>query len=141
MRNMIQEKSWEITDSFWEAVKDLIPEPQRNPDRTYTRAKGGGRKPLDPRRVLAGIFFVLRTGIQWNAIPKEYGSSSAVHRYFTAWSQMGVFQNMWERGLQNYDEFKGIQWEWQSIDGSTVKAPLAQDTVGPNPTDRGKKWK
>ena len=34
---------------------------------------------------------------------------------------------------------EGISWKWPSIDGATVKAPLAQETVGPNPTDRGKK--
>ena len=35
---------------------------------------------------------------------------------------------------------KGIAWKWQSIDGSMTKAPTAQESVGPNPTDRGKKW-
>lgn len=135
--DMIQEKSWEITDSFWEAVKDLVPEPQRDNTKQYKRAKGGGRKPMNQRLVLAAIFYVLRTGIQWKALPKEYGSSSAVHRYFLAWSKAQVFEKMWIRGLQQYDEMKGIQWEWQSIDGSNVKAPLAQEAVGANPTDRG----
>ncbi len=37
-----------------------------------------------------------------------------------------------------YDELEGIEWEWQSIDGSMVKAPLALESVGKNPTDRGK---
>jgi hypothetical protein len=46
---------------------------------------------------------------------------------------------MWQRGLGRYDELRGIQWEWQSIDGSMVKAPLAREEAGPNPTDRGKK--
>jgi len=42
--------------------------------------------------------------------------------------------------LAEYDEMEGIAWSWQSIDGAMVKAPLAQESVGPNPTDRGKKW-
>ena len=42
-------------------------------------------------------------------------------------------------GLAEYDEMEGISWKWQSIDGATVKAALVQETVGPNPTDRGKK--
>jgi len=36
---------------------------------------------------------------------------------------------------------EGIAWEWVSVDGSNLKAPMAQDAVGKNPTDRGKKWK
>jgi transposase len=137
MIEMRQDKSWELTDSMWETVKDLIPKTTRSTDREYRRNPGGGRKPLDPRRVLAGIFFVLRTGIQWNAIPQEYGSSSAVHRYFMLWSKTGVFRKMWERGLERYDELKGIKWEWQSIDGSSVKSPMGRDKVGSKPTDRG----
>lgn len=39
-----------------------------------------------------------------------------------------------------YDEMEGIAWTWQSIDGTMIKAPTAQESVGPNPTDRGKKW-
>ncbi len=35
---------------------------------------------------------------------------------------------------------QGIAWRWQSIDGAMMKAPLAQESVGANPTDRGKKW-
>jgi|GEM_PF-398231 len=41
-------------------------------------------------------------------------------------------------GLAEYDEMEGIAWRWQSIDGTMMKAPLAQEAVGPNPTDRGK---
>jgi transposase len=62
---MIQTKSWEITDEFWEEVKDLIPEKQRDPNKEYKRAAGGGRPPMDSRKILEAIFYVLRTGIQW----------------------------------------------------------------------------
>ena len=137
---MIQEKSWEITDEFWEKVKLLLTRPPRDKDKKYRRKPGGGRKPSDFRKVLSGIFYVLRTGVQWCAVPKEYGSKSVIHRYFQWWSESGVFLRMWQLGLTNYDEIKGIIWEWQSIDGSMVKAPLAQEEVGANPTDRGKKW-
>jgi hypothetical protein len=34
---------------------------------------------------------------------------------------------------------EGIAWDWQSVDGAMVKAPLAIECVGANPTDRGKK--
>jgi len=38
-----------------------------------------------------------------------------------------------------YDNKKGLEWEWQSIDGAMTKAPLVGDGTGANPTDRGKK--
>jgi len=47
---------------------------------------------LEARRVLAGIFYVLRTGIQWKALPKEYGAASAVHRYFIKWTEAGFLK-------------------------------------------------
>jgi transposase len=134
-------QSWELSDAFWRVAEPLIPQPQRDPTREYQRKAGAGRKPLPARQVFAGIVFVLRTGIHWKALPKErFGSPSAIHRYFLTWQQAGVFHRLWQAGLMEYDEMHGIAWTWQSIDGSLSKAPLAQEAVGPNPTDRGKKW-
>ena len=50
----------------------------------------------------------------------------------------GFFLSLWRAGLAEYDEMEGIAWEWQSVDGCMIKAPLAKETVGHNPTDRGK---
>ena len=139
---MIQKKSWEITDEFWEAVKHLIPERQRDSKKTYKRKSGGGRPPIKPRKVLEGIFYVMRTRIQWKALPKElFGASSSIHRYFIFWCEEGVFEVMWKAGLEKYDELKGIDWEWLSADGFTTKAPISKESVGKNPTDRGKNGK
>ena len=97
---------------------------------------------LEPRKVFEGIVYVLRTGCQWKALPKErFGSASSIHSYFLQWLRNGFFLQLWRAGLAEYDELEGIAWEWQSIDGAMVKAPLAIEAVGPNPTDRGKKWK
>jgi len=133
--------SWEVSDALWQQVEPLIPKPQRDPKREYQRKPGGGRKPLPPRQVFAGILYVLRTGIQWKALPKErFGSPSAIHRYFLQWQATGFFEHLWQAGLMHYDELHSIAWTWQSIDGALTKAPLAQEAVGANPTDRGKKW-
>ena len=132
-------RSWEVSDAFWEKVQPLIPAPTRNPQKTYRRKSGGGRKPLSPRKVFEGIVYVLRTGCQWKALPQErFGSPSSVHQYFQKWHSQGFFLALWKVGLAEYDEMEGIAWEWQSIDGAMTKAPLAQESVGPNPTDRGK---
>jgi putative transposase len=131
---------WAVSDAFWQRVEPLLPPPTRAPSKSYSRKKGGGRKPLDYRKVFEGIVYVLRTGCQWKALPKEvYGSSSSVHAYFRQWEKAGVFLAMWRAGLAEYGEMEGISWLWQSIDSAMTKAPLAQKAVGPNPTDRGKK--
>ena len=136
---MKQKKSWEITDAFWETAEPLVPKKERDNSKEYRRKPGGGRPPMEMRKVLQAIFYVLRTGIQWNALPKTFGFSSAVHRYFLFWCEQGFFQALWVAGLETYDEVKGIDWTWLSGDGCMTKAPLALETVGPNPTDRGKK--
>jgi transposase len=137
---MAQIKSWEVSDAFWAKVEPLIPEPQRCLDREYRRRAGGGRKPMPPRQIFSAIVYVLRTGCQWKALPREFGSASAVHKHFQQWQQAGFFLALWQAGLAEYDEMENIAWDWQSIDGAMGKAPLAIECVGPNPTDRGKKW-
>lgn len=133
--------SWEVTDEFWSRVEPLLPQKARAPGREYARKQGAGRKPKDARLVFEAIVFVLRTGCQWKALPAErFGSASAIHKRFLDWQNAGVFEALWAAGLAEYDDLEGIAWRWQSIDGAMTKAPLAQEAVGPNPTDRGKKW-
>ena len=140
MNAMSAIRSWTVSDELWTKVAPLIPTRKRKKGRRYLRRPGGGRKPMEPRRIFEAIVFVLRTGIQWKALPKaQFGSASAVHKYFLEWKRAKVFVRLWRRGLAEYDEFEGIAWRWQSVDGAMVKAPLALDAVGPNPTDRGKK--
>ena len=83
--------------------------------------------------------YVLHTGCQWKAFPKErFGSASAVHKRFLEWEEAGVFEALWKAGLDEYDLMERLAWRWQSIDGALFKAPMAQEAVGPNPTDREK---
>lgn len=131
-------QSWTISDEFWDVVKDTIPKPNRDPNKKYQRKPGAERKPLDARRVLEGILYALRKGCLWKGVPREFGAASSIHRYFQQWLEAGFFEAIWVAGLWAYDEMKGIGWEWQSIDGSMVKAPLALKSVGRNPTDRRK---
>ncbi len=131
-------KSWTISDELWEAIKEEIPQKVRDPEKTYKNKPGQGRPPIPARKALEGIFYVLRTGCQWKAVPKEYGSGSTIHRKFQEWQKAGFFKTIWAKALTQYDELEGIGWEWQSLDGCMVKAPLALESVGKNPTDRGK---
>ena len=63
-------------------MEPLIPKVKRDKTKEYQRQKGGGRKPMESRQIFEAIVYVLRTGIQWKALPKEYDSSSSIHRYF-----------------------------------------------------------
>jgi transposase len=86
------------------------------------------------------ILFVLRTGMQWNALSATgICSCSSAYRRFREWVEAGVFLEFWRRGLLTYDDQVGIEWEWLALDGALGKAPLGGELTGPNPTDRAKK--
>ena len=140
---MSRKKTWEVSDAFWELVQPLIPTDPRVSNKTYQRQRGGGRKPKYSNRLyFSAMVYVLRTGIIWNALPREkFGamSSSALHDKFQPWSIAGVFTKIWQRGLAEYDKLQGIAWTWQAADSASIEAPLARESSGPNPTDRGKK--
>jgi transposase len=65
---MPRTRPWEVTDEFWEQVRPLIP-----PAPSHAK---GGRPRLEDRRAFEAIVYVLRTGMQWNVLPRELGASS-----------------------------------------------------------------
>ena len=89
------------------------------------------------RKVLAGILYVLRTGCQWKAMPREFGSGSAIHAYFQEWAESGLFEKLWRLALEEYDELVGIDWQWQSLDGALTKAPLGGEKNRAKPDRSG----
>jgi transposase len=95
---------------------------------------------MDDRKAFEAIVHVLRTGIQWNTLPRELGASSTVHDRFKEWSQAGFFKALWQAGLSDYAELEGIQWEWQTTDGEVTKAPFVKAAVGAGPTSCGTPW-
>jgi len=115
---------WRIPDSLWQRFDPLLPRRKRR--RTHP-----GRKPLQWRPVLDRIFYVLRTGCQWKAAPREFGSGSSLHRYFQLLVRAGIFADIWRLALEEYDELEGIEWQWQSIDGTMTKAPLGGEKNRP----------
>lgn len=117
-----------LSDPLWERIEPLLP-------KYVNRHRfGGGRPRISDRDAMNAIFFVLRTGCQWNAL-NETGicTSSSAHRRFQAWTEAGVFKKLWANGLEEYDELKGIQWRWQSMDGAMTKAPLGGEKNGAHP--------
>jgi putative transposase len=79
------------------------------------------------------MFYLLRTGCQWKAIPRYFGAPSTIHDRFQEWCEAGVFQRIWEMGLVEYDIEKRLDWEWQVMDGAITKAPLGGKKHRPKP--------
>lgn len=105
-----------MPDVLWERIEGLLPR--------FKKSRKGGRPRLGWRTVLDGIFYVLRTGCQWKAVPQGFGSGSSLHRYFQMLIKRKVFSDIWRMALLEYDDLKGIDWEWQTMDGAMTKAPL-----------------
>lgn len=115
----------EIPDELWERIKVWIPKKE-----TRRRPKGG-RPPVPDRVVMSGILYRLRTGCQWDAIPAEFGSRSTCYRRFVEWTEAGVFKMMFIEMLLFYDQERGIDWAWASLDSASVKAPKGGTSLGP----------
>jgi len=116
--------NWRVPGELWDRVEPLLPR--------YRTGKQGGRPRADLRPVLNGILYVLRTGCQWKAAPREFGCCpSTLHNYFQEWTEKGVFFRLWKEALWEYDELKGIDWGWQSLDGAMTKAPLGGEKNRP----------
>ena len=115
---MIADDGWRIPDELWEKMEPLLP-----PGKPHPLGCHNSRVPN--RDAMNAILFVLRTGIQWNALNGTgLCSSSSAHRRFMEWTEAGVFLEFWRRGLTAYDRLKGIDWAWLSMDGAMSKAPL-----------------
>ena len=64
---------------------------------------------MDSRKVFEAIVYVLRTGCQWKALPKEvFGSASSIHKYFLEWKRKAVFVRLGAKDLQNTTRCKGL---------------------------------
>ena len=123
---------WRTPDALWNLIAPILV-PEKPPGTV-------GRPPTPYRVLFDAIIFVLRSGCQWQAIPRQaYAPGSTVHGRFRQWVQQGVFVQAWQTLLHYYDTEAGIAWKWQALDGVITKAPLGGDATGPSPVDRSKR--
>jgi putative transposase len=117
-KRRIRDDGWRLPDVLWAKMEKLLPPRPKHPL--------GCHNPRVPdRAAMDAIFFVLRTGCQWNALREtNICSSSSAHRRFQEWTQAGVFEAFWREGLLAYDGLLGIDWTWLALDGAMGKAPL-----------------
>jgi putative transposase len=131
---MNPKESYQISDELWGQIQPLLP-PHVN-----THRFGGGRPRADDRKCMNAIWFVLRTGCQWDALDATgICPSSTAHDRFQEWAKAGVFHRLWQTGLLEYNHQKGLDWAWQSMDGTMTKAPLGGEKMWTEPHGSGEK--
>ena len=74
----------DLTDDEWGLVEPLIP-----PGKT-----GGGKRTVIMREVVNGLMYILSTGCQWRAIPKDLPPRSSVYDYFDLWTYDGTLEQI-----------------------------------------------
>ena len=77
---------------------------------------------IDQRQALNGVIYRMRTGCQWEALPREFGDDSSVHRTFQRWVERGVVGRLWAVLVEGCAELRGVDWQWQSFDCAMGKA-------------------
>ncbi|ESY97722.1 transposase [Mesorhizobium sp. LNHC209A00] len=94
---------YDLTDFEWRVIEPLLPNKPRGVPR------------VDDRRVLNGIFWVLRSGAPWRDLPERYGPRTTCHNRFVRWRKAGV----WDRLMANIT--KAHDGTVQMIDTSIVR--------------------
>ncbi len=114
-------------------VKSLGVGPRSGPGRR-------GRPATSLRRICNSIWYRMRTGRQWRAIPAtdELANGSTAHEWFKRWAEAGVFVLLHLLLVALYVEDGRAQLRRLGIDCTLVPAPLGCEGSGPNPADRGK---
>jgi transposase len=113
---------WRVPDELWGHIAPVI---QRldPPKRT-------GRKRIDARAALDAVIFRLRTGCQWNQLPKEFPDDSSVHRTLQRWIERGVLEQVWSTLVAECQELGGVDFQWQAADSAMGKARLGGINAG-----------
>jgi len=107
-----------VTDELWEMIEPLLPPAKPR------RFRYPGRKPLDNRKTLTGILFVLKSGIPWEMLPQEMGCGSGMTcwRRLRDWQKAGVWQKLHEVLLAKLREADRIDWSRAAVDSASVRA-------------------
>jgi transposase len=124
----------DLTDDEWKLVESLIPPGKR----------GGGKRTVIMREVVNGLMYVLSTGCQWRAIPKDLPPKSTVYEYFDLWTYDGTLERIHHALYEQCRE----QAEREAsptaaiIDSQSVKsAEKGGACIDPQGYDAGKKIK
>jgi len=104
---------WRVPDELWHNIEPILSELDP-PAKT-------GRPRIDPRAALDGMIYRMRTGCQWNQLPKEFPDDASVHRTMQRWIEGEVFSSIGALLVEVCDELGGVDFEWQAADGAMGK--------------------
>ena len=123
-----------VSDALWERIEPLLPPLKPR------RFRYPGRKPLDRRKILTGILFILKTGIAWQELPSEcgWGCGLTCRRHLRLWQRLGVWRKLHEVLLAELHAAGRLDWSRALVDSGSVRSPGGGPDTGPNPTDRRK---
>lgn len=123
-----------LDDELWSLIEPLLPPPKPR------RFRYPGRKPLDRRKVLTGILFVLKTGIPWEDLPQEMGCGSGMScwRYLAAWQKAGVWEKVHKLLLGRLRAAEQLDLSAAVVDSSHVRAVGGAKVPVPAPWTAGK---
>jgi transposase len=124
-----------LPDALWQRIAPLLPKPKKR------RFRFPGRKPVEDRKALTGVLFVLKTGIPWEDLPQEMGCGSGMTcwRRLRDWHKAGVWQKLHEQLLAELNGADPIDWSRASVDSRSLRAVGGGEKTGPSPVDRRKK--
>lgn len=102
---------YDLTDFEWSVIEPLLPNKPRGVPR------------VDDRRVLNGIFWVLRSGAPWADLPERYGPKTTCYNRFRRWTKAGVWDRIMDALTEAYDG------DIQMIDGTSVRVHHSAATL------------
>ena len=113
-----------VSDALWESIEPLLPPEPPKPK--------GGRPRVPDRAALAGIIFVLKSGIPWDMLPQEMGCGSGVTcwRRLRDWQEAGVWERLHQALLDRLGHADKIEWSRASVDSAFVPAKRGAHTPG-----------
>jgi len=113
-----------VSDDLWAEVEPLLPPVLPKPK--------GGRPRVPDRACLAGIIFVLKSGIPWRMLPDEMGCGSGVTcwRRLRDWQAADVWHQLHQKLLDRLGAADRIDWDRAAVDASTVPAKRGARTPG-----------
>lgn len=125
-----------VSDELWRRVEPLLPKSRRK----NRHIRYAGRRPTPQRKVLAGIIFVLKTGVPWRALPATalFPSGHTCRRKLLQWHRAGVWQRLFEEILAELNHEGRIHWERAVVDSASVRSPGGGRKTGKSPVDRRK---
>jgi len=121
-----------LPDELWEIIEPRVPKRPPRPK--------GGRPPLDDRKALTGIIFILKTGIPWEYLPQEMGCGCGMTcwRRLLEWFLDGTWQKIHTLLLGRLRSRNQIDFSRFLIDTSHVRAVGGGAQTGPSPVGKGR---